>query len=145
MGGKMSRNKGQRGEREVAALLQPVVDKVYKAHGMEAVKMKRNLMQTQDGGYDLVGVDWLALEVKFQETFNITGWWKQTLEQTKPDQVSVLIYRRSRIPWRVRMNGFLASGDKQIKCPVDVRLESFLLYFEHRLDFALRTGGSPNG
>lgn len=85
MAGNMSRNKGQRGEREVIQLLQPIVDKLYLEAHMDGPKLRRNLMQSQDGGFDVAGLEWLALEVKFQEIENTTGWWKQTCKQAGTD------------------------------------------------------------
>ncbi len=139
MGGKMSRNKGQRGEREVISILQPIVEKVYKSMGLEPVKLERNLVQTRNGGFDIVGLDWIALEIKFQEVYNLKSWWKQTLEQANGEQIGVLIYRKSRVPWRVRVEGFLALGDKRVKMPVDISLNSFLVYFENKLILELKT------
>ena len=69
MSGNMSRNKGQRGERAVAKLLMDATKELYEELGIEQPEFKRNLMQTQNGGYDLVGLDYLAIEVKWQETF----------------------------------------------------------------------------
>ena len=74
MAGLMSRNKGKRGEREVVKLLQPVVNEVYESLGLEPPLLERNLMQSHKGGCDLAGLDWLALEVKYQEQQQMTSW-----------------------------------------------------------------------
>ena len=58
-----ARDKGQRAERAAVALLQPIVDKVYAlAEVPEAdwPKLIRNLQQTQSGGFDIAGLEWLA-------------------------------------------------------------------------------------
>ena len=86
-----SRQKGQRGEREICHLLGDKLGGEY----------KRNLSQTQDGGYDVLGLEGFAVEVKFQETLSIERWWKQTVEQAGKDRVPVLFFRKSRTPWRV--------------------------------------------
>jgi hypothetical protein len=86
-----SRQKGQRGEREICHLLADKLGGEY----------KRNLSQTQDGGYDVLGLEGFAVEVKFQETLSIERWWKQTVEQAGKDRVPVLFFRKSRTPWRV--------------------------------------------
>lgn len=86
---KMQRDKGGRGERELAKLLAERL----------GVKVTRNLLQTREGGYDLDGIDGWALEVKRQENLAINSWWKQTLEQAKGSK-PVLAYRQSRKPWR---------------------------------------------
>lgn len=69
--GKMQRNKGATGEREVLALLGERL----------GMKLERNLSQTRNGGADCVELGRIRLEVKRQERLNITGWWKQAREQ----------------------------------------------------------------
>ena len=85
-----SRQKGQRGEREICKILSEKLGGEY----------KRNLMQTADGGYDVLGLDGWAIEVKFQEKLSIEKWWKQTVEQAN-DKKPVLFFRKSREEWRV--------------------------------------------
>jgi len=144
MGGKFSRNKGQRAEREVCDLLQPLVDKVYSEFGYVGVqvpKLKRNLAQTQDGGYDVSGLVWLSLEVKHQEKLQVDLWWQQTLDQTGAGQTSVLFYKQNRVKWLVRIECWVPVGSSfaegHIRCPGDIKLEAFLVYFEHRLRLEL--------
>ena len=86
-----SRQKGQRGEREICKLLAEKLGGEY----------KRNLMQTQEGGYDVLGLDGYAIEVKFQEKLQIEKWWEQTVQQASVERLPVLFFRRSREPWRV--------------------------------------------
>jgi len=88
---KASRNKGQRGEREVCKLL------AEKLGG----EFKRNLMQTAEGGYDVIGLEGCALEVKRCETLSINSWWDQAKEQAEVNAWPVLFYRKSRQPWSV--------------------------------------------
>lgn len=134
MAGTMSRNKGQRGEREVIALLQPVLDEVYGSVGLESPALARNLMQSRNGGFDVVGLDWLALEVKFQQQENVATWWRQCKEQAGPgDREPVLFYRRNNAKWRIRMFGCLVAGSERVRCPVDIGLEAFLAYLTLRL------------
>lgn len=137
MGGSMSRSKGQRGEREVIGLLQPVVIKVYGSLGLEPPKLERNLMQTARGGYDILGLEWLALEVKRHETLAVESWWQQCLRQARQDQDPVLLYRKNRCPWRVRMYGYLLPGGG-LPLPVDIALDGFLSYVQGRLERELR-------
>lgn len=140
MGGKMARSKGQRGEREVAKLLQPVVNEVYVAAGFAPPLFKRNLMQSREGGYDIVGLDWLALEVKRQETLNVNTWWKQTIEQAGEKQTPVLIYRKNHGKWRVMMYGVLLCNFRDIdgmSVPVDISFDSFLKYFKMRIEYEI--------
>ena len=138
MGGLMSRNKGKRGEREVVKLLQPVVNKVYAEMGCVAPDLERNLMQSHKGGHDVVGLEWLALEVKYQETPQLRVWWEQTHLQAlgvgnRPQRTPVLIWRKNNSPWKVRMRGYLPAGERKINCVCDIELPSFLLWLEHRL------------
>lgn len=130
MGGNMSRDKGQRGEREICKLLQPVVNEVYESKGLLPPVLERNLMQTRNGGFDIAGLDWIALEIKRHETLQIPAWWAQTKEQalvkqrsgggkgctagepqgqgSRPyERIPVLMYRKNRSPWRVMMYGYL--------------------------------------
>ena len=86
-----SRQKGQRGEREICKILSEKLGGEF----------KRNLMQTSEGGYDVLGLDGWAVEVKFQETLKIEKWWKQTVEQSSPEKKPVLFFRKSRTDWRV--------------------------------------------
>lgn len=144
------RSKGQRGEREVVTMLQSIVDRVIAAINKEIddeisqgvmvrvgkrpdqVQVLRNQLQSAVGGSDLSGIDWLAIEVKYQETENLNSWWAQTQKQTKPGQVGVLIHRANQQKWRVRMLGKLALIDgRHVTCPVDITVDAFLLWFEN--------------
>lgn len=162
MGGSMSRSKGQRGEREVIKLLQPIINKAYEeaiAAGIvdgnrELPVLERNLMQTAKGGFDIVGLKWLALEVKYQETDHLNQWWEQTLEQAKGRSVPssdgpkivgaripILIYRKNNVKWNVMMYGslLLSPGDKKtsVRAPVIVPLDTFLTWFYHKIRLEL--------
>jgi hypothetical protein len=131
--GSFAKQKGKRGEREVVKLLQPIVDRVFGERGLEVPVLYRNQNQSFQGGYDIDGIDWLALEVKRQETLNINTWWKQTVRQASTKQVPVLIYKQNRMKWRIVMFGFLDAGSVGVKCRVDISLEDFLIYFETRM------------
>ena len=85
-----SRQKGQRGEREICNLLAERLGGEF----------KRNLMQTAEGGYDVLGLDDYAIEVKFQERLCLEKWWKQTVEQANGKK-PVLIFRKRREERRV--------------------------------------------
>ena len=132
------RDKGQRGEREVIALLQPVVNRTYEAAGLEPPLLQRNQMQSHKGGYDIVGLDWLALEVKFQESFNVERWWVQCNQQCKEGQLPVLFYRKSRVAWRVRTYGYLDAEQLLVRGVVDISLETFLFFVEKKIERILQ-------
>lgn len=137
MAGLMSRNKGKRGEREVIRLIQPVVNEVYQSLGLEPPVLERNLMQSHKGGFDLVGLDWLALEVKYQEQTQLTAWWEQCKRQAGKDREPVLFHRKNNAKWRVRMVGTLDAGSRRVRCPVDISVEAFLAYLRIRLELEL--------
>lgn len=136
--GKGSRDKGQRGEREVAKLLQPHVAELYAHHGREVPKIQRNLSQTQDGGFDLSGLPWFAIEVKnYAEvtTGKLAAWWKQTEKQATGGKTGVLIYRKTRSPWRVRFRTGLQCGAQIVGTDtlVDVSLDDFVAWLKWRI------------
>jgi hypothetical protein len=133
--------KGKRGEREVVKLLQPIIDRVYSSRGIEAPQLERNLMQSHKGGYDLVGMDWLALEVKYQENEQLDKWWEQTLRQAGIDQQPILIYRKAHAKWRVAMMVTIAPG-VQVRGIISV--DDFLRYFEKRIWFNLIRENNSN-
>lgn len=137
MGGAMSRNKGQRGEREVIDALQPVVNTVYRAHDKDPPLLQRNTLQSDSGGYDIVGLPWFAPEVKYEEVFAVNAWWKQTLGQAKPGTVPVLFYRRNKVVWCVRMYGMLGAPGSNVQVPVTVCMADFLAWFTRRLEFEI--------
>lgn len=134
MGGKSSRSKGQRGEREAIAILQPVIDEMFLAAGTAPPPLKRNLMQSMSGGYDVVGLEWLALEIKRQEKSNIKAWWKQTIEQAQSEQTPVLMYRQNRAKWRVMMPVEIIDG---VTTPVDITIDAFIEYLRKRVSLEL--------
>lgn len=97
-----ARKKGQRGERGVIELLQPIVDEVRLTLGIHPILLQRNAMQAHLGGEDLVGVQGFSIEVKFVEQLNINSWWDQALRQAEaagPGIIPVLLYRASRQQW----------------------------------------------
>lgn len=137
MSGLLSRNKGKRAEREVIELLQPIVTELY----LNLVKrcaptLQRNTLQSDSGGCDISGLEWLALEVKHCETFNLNDWWKQTVRQSEghsDPKEPVLFYRRNNVAWRVRMRGVAGRTDSYAFALVDISVEAFLMYFRKRL------------
>lgn len=134
MAGRRSLNKGKRAEREVIKLIQPVVNQVYEANGLEPPILERNLMQSHRGGYDLVGLDWLALEVKHQEQEQVNTWWAQCVRQAGTTKEPVLFYRKNNARWRIKMLGYLVAGSKRVKAPVVIELDAFLVYLKIRIE-----------
>lgn len=95
---KFSREKGKRGEREVAKIIQKVLDEIY---GENAPRIQRNTLQSDKGGFDLVGLEDFAIEVKRHEKLNLKSWWKQTVRQAGEDKFPVLFYRQNNTPWNI--------------------------------------------
>ena len=122
----MQRDKGARGEREVKGLHNAFLVQ----HGYN-VQVKRSQSTQSDGGGtgDLVGLEFLAIEVKWQEVFALNAWWEQTIEQCGANQYPVLFYRRSRVPWRVRM---LLDVD-ELEMVVDISVDDYFRWLETRM------------
>lgn len=141
--GRMARNKGYRGEREVIAILQPVVTKVCGECSTVELILKRNLHQRFAAKqYDLEGIPWMALEVKRVENQSgIGSWWRQCCAATRPGQTSVLFYRQNNAPWRVRFRTWVRVGGKgspHVKATVTTDLPAFLVWFENRLRWEMQ-------
>jgi hypothetical protein len=135
-------NKGKRAEREVISILQPVVTQLYRAAHITPPTLQRNTIQSDDGGCDLVGLDWLALEVKHQETFHLNEWWVQTVTQAYRGgkrRVPVLWYKRNNVQWRVRMPGGCGAEHDNVwsQAVVDISYLAFMDYFNARLTHEL--------
>jgi len=89
MSGKFSRDKGHRGELEVAAII----------HELTGWTVKRKVRQ-HDGDSDLEGVSGWTVEVKNCATLTIPAWWRQAVEQAGTDTLPVLFYKIPRKGWR---------------------------------------------
>ena len=131
--GRFSRDKGKRAEREVVKLLQPVVTRAFIDAYREAPELERNLMQSNKGGCDIAGLEWLALEVKHHETVKLAEFWQQTKDQATAEQIPVLFYKSNRTKWRVMMFGHLPAHHLRVRCPVDISLDHFLIWFDTKL------------
>ncbi len=105
-----ARGKGAAGEREVKIILRSILQPVYLYHNEPLPEFERNLEQSRGGGYDLKGLEWLAIEVKRQEKSNLTAWWEQTLRQAAPGQIPFLIHRANHQPWRARLKVLISIG-----------------------------------
>lgn len=156
--GGFSREKGKRAERQVVQMLQPVVNEVYGALGCpqdQIPLLQRNTIQAHKGGYDIVGLDWLALEVKHQETLKVDDWWEQTVRQAQGGKEPILFYKRNSMKWRIVMMGQIEilgtiskkdeGRPRRVRCPVDISADVFLIYFRERLLAELGyKNGMPN-
>ena len=92
--GNHSRDKGARGEREVARLLAEEL----------GTAVVRNLAQAREGGADLLGVGGFAVEVKRARRATpglVRAWWAQAEAQAETaGKVPALLYREDRQAWQ---------------------------------------------
>ena len=89
MTGRMARNKGARGENELAGIL---TDEL----GFE---VKRKLGQARDGGDD-IQIGKYRIEVKRREALRLDDWCQQIEVYCDPREVPIVAYRRNGQPWR---------------------------------------------
>lgn len=89
-----SRQKGARGEREVAYLLR---ERGYKAR-------RGQQYAGASGDPDVIGIPGVHIEVKFVEKLNIHNAMKQSRHDARDDEIPVVIHRRSREKWLVTMD-----------------------------------------
>lgn len=108
MGGSFSRNKGQRGEREVLQMFLHSMERVETETGLagDSARIKRNTLQSDRGGDDLHGIPLVSVEVKRAEVLSLNSWWQQCARQAEAMQqdkplLPVLFFRQNRKPWRV--------------------------------------------
>jgi len=143
MAGVTSQNKGKRAERAVIQLLQPVVNECYSERGLEAPILQRNTLQSDRGGYDITGLDWIALEVKHQEQLAVEKWWEQTIKQAKHNTEPVLFYKQNSVKFRVRLWGriYVHGSHNHQWHVVEMSPESFLAYFRERIIVELELRG----
>lgn len=86
------RTKGAAAEREAGKWLQESFSLPAAPH--------RNLEQVREGGYDLLGFEPFAMEIKRVEQLSLNQWWLQALKQAQHRQCPVVMYRQNRQPWR---------------------------------------------
>ena len=141
------RQKGQTGEREVAGILNSIVQRVreqegFPLHADRDLPFQRNQNQSAVGGDDLTNPFGLSIEVKRQEALSVNTWWKQCLASSaRTHGRAILIYRQNRKPWRVRMAAPIPiSNSKTIgPVPIEISIEDFEAWFqEYYRDHLLR-------
>lgn len=89
--GKMSRDKGKRGEREVVALL--------KEYGFKA-RRGQQFRGGKDSPDVLHNIPNVHVEVKFRQTLSLYPV-LETAKEEAPDKVPVVFHRRNNKPWVV--------------------------------------------
>lgn len=136
------RTKGAEGEREVAKILNDIVNLQRKNLGfpqlnVEDYYFQRNQNQSAVGGDDLTSPMPLSFEVKRQEQLSVNTWWKQCVASSeRTGNVPILIYRQNRKPWRIRMIADVplnvGSYSAHVQgVVVEMDLDSFKQWFTH--------------
>lgn len=124
--------KGKRGEREIIDLLQPVVTAMYAAAKIkpdEHPRLQRNKQQSDGGGFDIIGLPGLAIEIKNQQTVLLDAWWAQTLRQCPRDGTPLLLYKKGG-RWHCRMFVVITHGRDWGHVVGDVSWGAFMQWFE---------------
>jgi hypothetical protein len=97
--GKSSRDKGARGEREVAKIL----------------GLRRNLSQSRDGEDDLDHPDWY-IEVKRCEARSLGAWWAKAERQAKGRRIMIW-HRPNSAEWQVYVRLSATEAERLIAFP----------------------------
>lgn len=126
-----SRSKGKTGEREAITVLQEIIAPVYAYVDKEPPVLRRNLSQARAGGFDVVGLDGYAIEVKrASRRAAVDTWWLQTLRQAG-DCAPVLMWRLDRQQWRFRiLASIVCSGKAVVHVPVELGRAEFGLWLQ---------------
>lgn len=97
--GKASRNKGKRGELELAHLLE--------TFGYNARRGQQ--FSGKNGDADVVGVDGMHIECKRCESYLIDKWLEQSIGDAKDGEVPVVMFRKNNSYWKVclTLNDFM--------------------------------------
>ena len=132
MSGSLARNKGKRGEREIADRFIEIMQKVEKELWVKGYSedVKRNTLQSDRGGFDLVGIPGLAIEIKRCETLNLGSWWKQCQAQAKHALMPVLFYRQNRQLWKVRTFTLICLNNANHWIVSDFLADDFFIFYE---------------
>lgn len=123
MSGKHSRDKGQRGERELLRWMEK---------RFSLGRLKRNHQQSDIGGADCIDIPGYAIEVKRQETLEIPAWWEQTKQQAlAAEAFPILAYRQNRRKWLFCLPASLIN--KESWGYITLKEDEFIKWFRKRL------------
>ena len=92
--GKASREKGKRGELEVAHIMQ--------SYGYDAKRGQQYC--GMQGDADVVGVPGLHLEIKRVKTLRLDDAMEQSIRDAREGEIPVVIHRKDKQPWRVTLS-----------------------------------------
>ncbi|QQM18192.1 RusA-like Holliday junction resolvase [Stenotrophomonas phage Salva] len=139
------RAKGANGEREVATMMNEIVERVCKEEGLSLPPkpaIQRNQNQSAVGGSDLTNPFGYAIEVKRQETLAVNTWWKQCeVASAEFGGTPVVIYRQNgKRKWNVVMYAFLPvwKSTGYVKARVTVDWDDFAQQFEATVRYYIR-------
>jgi hypothetical protein len=132
------RVKGAKGEGEVMVELHQIMAEEYAKANLPLPEITRGRT-----GRDIRGISFLAPEIKRHEPMGgaveilptqLNAWWEQAKRQAGPNQMPALFWRRNYAPWKVRIYGYLELSERRrIKTPVDISMETFLIWFRERV------------
>ena len=88
-----SRDKGTRGERELA--------KVLRENGYDCRRGQQ--FNGADGSADVIGLDGIHIECKRVEKLNIYDAMYQSIEDARDWEIPVVMHRKNKKPWLVTM------------------------------------------
>ena len=97
--GRASREKGKRGEREIA--------KAFRDAGWDTARRTAQYCGKTGAAADVVGIPGLHIEVKFVERESIRAWYRQAVRDAQAagkDDTPVVIHRRTHTPWLVTLS-----------------------------------------
>lgn len=91
--GKMQREKGKRGERELAGIL--------RKYGFDSRRGQQ--YSGANGDADVAGLPGIHVEVKRVERLNISEAMKQSQRDARPGEIPTVFHRKNREEWHVTM------------------------------------------
>lgn len=94
--GRASREKGKRGEREIAAILRDYGYDVRRGQQYCGI----------EGNADVVGLPGVHIEVKRVEQINLKSSMRQAERDRRRGELPVVMHRKNGEPWRVTMFGY---------------------------------------
>lgn len=104
-----SRNKGAKGERELAE----------KLRGLGFKTRRGQQYSGANGDADVVGIDGLHIECKRVERLDLDGALEQSINDARVGEIPVVIHRKNRKDWKVtmRLEDFTKLWNNQIQWP----------------------------
>lgn len=89
-----SRDKGKRGELEIAHIMQ--------GYGFDAHRGQQ--FSGLQGDADVVGVPFLHLEIKRVQALNLDKAMEQSIRDARDDEIPVVMHRKDRQDWKVTLS-----------------------------------------